>query len=344
MANIFVNLVVPSSNAAGAAVDVSAMGQTKSIVMGGSLVGSVNVEYATDGAGTVWAPLTTFQGPGSITIDVAAHWMRAVTSNYKSGTANCDVGGSDAGTSFVQIVAPAASGAGTPVAIDTLPLFKTVVVSGPFTGSLTLEVSEDGADYAQAMTFYRGGAQSASFFGAFARIRRNDVAGGVTPTVWMGAANAGGGGALGPTGPGGVTGPAGSLGPTGPGGVTGAAGSLGPTGPAGSGAPTTEHISGEGGVDPTVALTPGLDTSFITNTGIAESTQIFSLGDGTVDGQIHHFVNESVGIRAVTVTPNSLYGGSSITAGLANASATLIWDAPGAAWHVLGSMLGFTLV
>ncbi len=330
MGNLFVNLPVPSSDAAGAAVDVSAMGQTKSIIMGGNLVASVNIEFATDVGGTVWAPLTTFQGPGSLTTNIAAHWMRAVTSNYKSGTANCDVGGSDDGTSFVQIVAPAVSGAGAPVAISALPLFKTVVVSGPFTGSLTLEVSEDGVDYAQAMTFYRGGAQSASFYGAFARIRRNDVAGGSTPTVWMAAANAGGGGAAGPTGPGGVTGPAGPS-------VTGPAG---PTGPSG---PTTEHVSGVGGVDPSVALNPAVDTSFIENTGASETTQDFTLANGTVDGQIHNIVNDSLGTRGVRVLPTSLRGGTTLSVGLPNASLVLIWNATDVTWCILDTMLGFTL-
>jgi len=303
MGNFFVNLPVPSSNSSGAPVDVSAMGQTKSIVMGGNFVASVNIEYATDVGGTVWAPLTTFQGPGSLTIDVAAHWMRATTANYKSGSANCDVGGSDAGTSFVQIVAPAGNGAGAPVAIDALPPFKTVVVSGPFTGSLTVEVSEDGTDYAQAMTFYRGGAQSASFYGAFARIRRNDVAGGSTPTIWMGASSAGGGGV----------------------------------------APTTEHVGGVGGVDPSVALNPAVDTSFIENTGATETTQDFTLANGTVDGQIHSIVNDSLGTRGVRVLPTSLRGGTTLSVGLPNASLVLIWNATDATWCILGTMLGFTL-
>jgi hypothetical protein len=140
----------------------------------------------------VFAPLATFQGPGNTTIDVAAHWMRAVTSSYKSGTANADVGSSDAGSVFAQLVAPAGNGAGAPVDISTMPSFKTVVIGGlNGDGTVIVEVSEDGVSYAQVMTFHLGGGQSGSFYGSFARVRREGSGGISTPTVWMGASNSG---------------------------------------------------------------------------------------------------------------------------------------------------------
>jgi len=111
----------------------------------------------------------------------------------------------------------------------------------------------------------------------------------------------------------------------------------------GGGAPTTEHVSGEGGVDPAVPLDPAVDTSFITNSGASETSQTFTLADGTVDGQIHNIVNDSTGIRGVTVTPANLRGGTSIGVGFANASAVLMWNDPAGEWVVLGTMLGFTL-
>src|SRR5512143_3226836 len=106
MPNVFVNIPVPSSNAVGAAVDVSAMGMTMSIIVGGNIDATVTIEYSTDLAGTTFAPLVSFQGGGNTTVDVAAHWMRAVTSGYKSGAANADVGSSDAGSLFAQLVSP----------------------------------------------------------------------------------------------------------------------------------------------------------------------------------------------------------------------------------------------
>lgn len=179
MVNSFVNLPVPSANAHGTAVDVSAMGKTKSLIVGGNFHATLNIEYATDATGQQWAQLATFHGPGHQTIDVAAHWMRASVSAYKSGSGNADVGGADAGSDFVQLPAD-----GSPVAIDDLPLFKTVVVSSGFSGNI--EVSADGISWAQVMAFHGGGSrgQSGAFYGSLARI-----GGGVGGTVWMGGGN-----------------------------------------------------------------------------------------------------------------------------------------------------------
>lgn len=146
MANLFVNIPVPTSNAAGAAVDVSAMGRTKSLVIGGGFHATVNVEYATDETGTDWAPLATFLQAGNLTIDVAARWLRAVTSSYVSGTPNLDAGGSDAATVFAVLTADGAS-----VDVSALPLFKTVVVPPGFIGRV--EASEDGTTWAQIFSF-----------------------------------------------------------------------------------------------------------------------------------------------------------------------------------------------
>jgi hypothetical protein len=181
MANLFVNLPAPAANGAGAPVDVSAMGKTKSIVCGGGFAATVNVEYSTDDVGAgPWAPLATFLQAGNLTIDVAAHWMRAVTSEYKSGAPNVDVGSSDAGSLFALLPA-----AGTPVDVSALPLLKTVVAPAGFAG--IVEVSEDGISWAQIFSFQNGGAVTRSVVARFAR-----VSGGAD--VWIGGANDAGGG------------------------------------------------------------------------------------------------------------------------------------------------------
>jgi hypothetical protein len=110
MANSFLNIPVPASNSSGAPVDVSGMGKTKTLIVGGPFVAAVNIEYATDLAGTNFAPIATFSAPGSMTVDIAARWMRASVSGYKSGTPNADVGGAGTGASFVEITAPPVNG------------------------------------------------------------------------------------------------------------------------------------------------------------------------------------------------------------------------------------------
>lgn len=183
MANLFLNLPAPSANAAGAAVDVSGMGQLKTLVVGGAFDAQVTVEYATDDTGTNFAPIAGFGGPGHKTVEVAARWMRAVTSGYRGGAINVDVSGSGAGAEFVEVTGVSAS-------IASLPAFKTVVVDGGFDGAVNIEISADGTSWAQVMTFQKGGGQSAVFVAQFVRATNS---GGALPAIWMGAGNDGAG-------------------------------------------------------------------------------------------------------------------------------------------------------
>lgn len=185
MANLFLNIPVPAANGAGAPVDVSAMGKTKSFVCGGGFVATVNVEYANDLAGVgPWAQLATFQQSGNLTIDVAARWLRANVSNYKGGAPNLDVGSNDAGSVFALLPA-----AGTSVDISALPLLKTAVAPSGFAGNV--EISEDGVSWAQIFAFQNGGGVTRPVVGQFAR-----AIGGAD--VWIGGANDDAAGAAGP--------------------------------------------------------------------------------------------------------------------------------------------------
>lgn len=176
MGNLFANIPVPAANGPGTAVDVSTMGKTKSIVCGGVFDATVNLEFATDAAAAVWAPLATFQQSGNLTIELAAHWLRANVAQYKSGAANVDVGASDAGTTLAQL-----PGVGTSVDVSTLPLFKTVVAPGSFKGNI--ELSEDGVSWAQIWSMQNGGGQSRPVVGKFARVHN-----GSGEDVWIGGA------------------------------------------------------------------------------------------------------------------------------------------------------------
>lgn len=181
MSNIFVNLPVPAANGNGASVDVTAMGATKTIIVGGSFLATVTIEYSNDPGALHWAPVANssfVNSPGRVTVQLAAHWVRAVTSGYKSGSANADVGAAYSPASFVQLTA-------APANIATLPPFKTVMV----TGACNVEVSEDGISYSQAFSFQAPGAQSAVVIGQFARVTNGVICwmGGVDPGVSAGA-------------------------------------------------------------------------------------------------------------------------------------------------------------
>lgn len=180
MANVFVNIPVPVVDGAGAAVDVSTLGATKTIIVGGPFQGTVTIEYSLDPAALVWAPVPSgsfVDNPGRVQVDLVARWMRAVTSAYKSGTPNADVGAPAITSEFVDVTAIA-------VSIAEMPPFKTVMVSGP----CNVEVSVDGLSYSQVFSFQGAGAQSATVVGQFARVTNG-------ATCWMGAGQQGGGGA-----------------------------------------------------------------------------------------------------------------------------------------------------
>jgi hypothetical protein len=75
-----------------------------------------------------------------------------------------------------QLAVPAGNGAGAPLDVSTLGLFKTVHVGGPFTGSLQIEISEDGTtNWSTIGSYANPGAQSFTLAAHHMRVRRNGV-------------------------------------------------------------------------------------------------------------------------------------------------------------------------
>jgi collagen type VII alpha len=245
MSNVFLSLPAVAANGPGAAVDVSAFGTAKTITVEGS-AGFIGIEISNDGAHANWTPIGQFRADGAQSFDVACHWMRTNTTNFAVGgaAAAVEVGGVAEGTLFATLIAPAGNGAGAGVDTSTLGSFKTIQVAGELTGALQILISEDaGATYQTVATFHNPGIQSLDpLIADFMKVTRNGVPvvkPGSAPTIFVAAVQTAAGGATGPqgatgpTGPsGGPTGPTGSQGVTGPGG--GPTGSLGPTGPTGA--------------------------------------------------------------------------------------------------------------
>jgi hypothetical protein len=112
----------------------------------------------------------------------------------------------------------------------------------------------------------------------------------------------------------------------------------------GSSPPVTEHLTGDN--DGPIAIDLSCDTSFLSTTS-AELGQQYTLADGTIDGQIHHFVAVADAAGDVYLDVASLYGGNDRFILLAAdstdvASMSLIWDDAGGKWHELGTKVGFT--
>ncbi len=263
MGNLFQAVVAPAGNGAGAAVDFSAYGAAKMMIVTGSwsterLVPIVEIQISNEAVATVWAPIAVFQGAGQRLINVACKWMRAVVQNYSGGaTPIINIGGTDDGTVLTNLPVTAANGSGAAVNTGALGLFKSIQVGDAFTGAVIIETSEDGAtDWSPIATFYPGapGVQTIPELPAhWMRVTRSGTlfsAPGL-PIVNVGSTslNSGGAGPTGPTGPSaGPTGPTGRTGPTGPSGTNGTPGASGPTGRQGpTGATGGQGIQGATG-------------------------------------------------------------------------------------------------
>jgi hypothetical protein len=203
MASQFIQIPAPAGNGSGAAVDVSTFGATKTFVVSGSwvLTPQITIEFnnATVAANGGWQAIKTFQGAGSITVDVACKWVRVSITNFRGGAApEVNVGGESDGTTLLSLPVPTGNGHGAAVDVSALGLFKTAQVALAFRGSLIVEISTDGgATWGQQFAFSMPGAGSAIFSADFMRVSRNGVPANSpgTPVVNIGACEIGGGGA-----------------------------------------------------------------------------------------------------------------------------------------------------
>lgn len=122
------SLPVPVSAGAGAAVDVSALGKDKTIIVGATVAytGLVLVETSLDNV--VFAPLLSLNRPDLLQVPVVSRYMRVrAEGELFDGTAvTAHVGGITAANVFVEIPLPVAgNGLGDPVDISALGSFQT---------------------------------------------------------------------------------------------------------------------------------------------------------------------------------------------------------------------------
>jgi hypothetical protein len=198
MANLFLDLPLPAGDGAGASVDVSALGARKTFQVAGSYNCTVTVEGSNDG-GTTWVPIVAFASPpGKRTLSCAVQFMRVRIANLIGGLLpdSVAVSSNDDGGSFVNLPATAGAGTGANADVSALGTLNTVLVTGTFTGTVVIEISDDGTDFVDCMTFAAPGFQTKEFTAQFMRVRRaNPTAIPGLPVVNVGAiADASGGG------------------------------------------------------------------------------------------------------------------------------------------------------
>jgi len=170
MTSISVNL--PAN---GAPVDVSTMGRERTITVQGLRTGTLNIQFSNKDANGPWATACTFYASpvGKKTIDLAAKFMRVVTAG---GTIpNVDVASNNDGGIFAELPVPAGNGAGAAVDVEAFGSFNTVSCLEPFSGTIMVEISEDGIDWAECFTFNQPTWQNKTFVAKLMRVRRKNV-------------------------------------------------------------------------------------------------------------------------------------------------------------------------
>jgi len=189
MSTVFANLPVSAGDGVGAGVDVSGMGATRTVSVKGTFTGTVTVEISADG-GTSYVPLASFTEVKQRTFQIAAEYMRVRRSGGSTGTPNVDVGGDDIGSLFASLPVPAGNGVGAGVDVSALGTFNTLVVSGAFTGSITIQISLDNVDWLPLFGFSKDGFKSKRFIAQYIRVVRSGIgAAAGSPTVSVGASN-----------------------------------------------------------------------------------------------------------------------------------------------------------
>jgi len=192
MANTFVtNIAVPAGIGVGAGSVTSAAGAQKTITVSGTFNGGALLLEASNDAGVTWGqiPNSTFIGPGCRTLSVAAQQMRVRVLAAGLTGVSVDLGSTSEGGLFSAVAAPLANAAGASLDVSTFGSFMTFIVTGTFTGTLTIETSEDGVDFVPCMTFTAAGLKSSSGIAAFIRGRSQGAIGAIAPVITVGAVN-----------------------------------------------------------------------------------------------------------------------------------------------------------
>lgn len=192
MANVFVPLPSPAGNGVGAAVDVSTLGSPKTIIVDGTFSAAITIEMSNQLVPTSFALVAYLDAPGEVTVPLAARHMRVRVSGYGGGAPDVRVGADQVDAGFATLVVPPAPGPGASVDTSAVPGLRTVQVGGTFDGSLIIEISNDGVNWVQHLSFDRPGQQTAEFVSSFMRARRTAVGG--APTVNVAGVPQGGGG------------------------------------------------------------------------------------------------------------------------------------------------------
>lgn len=192
MANVFANLPAPAGDGTGAAVDTSGFSARKTITILGPFTATITIEVSEDNVD--WAPLFSSTKSGKFCKSVAAAYMRVRVSGLVVGPAfspNIDVAADQTVDAlFGALAVPAGDGVGASLDVRLYPEVFSLVFAGTWTGSITIEISQDNVAWVPLFSTDINGLRIKEATIGYMRVRRAGV-GAVpgTPTITVGAAN-----------------------------------------------------------------------------------------------------------------------------------------------------------
>lgn len=194
MANTFVTVSVPLTPGVGAAVDVSTMGATHTIIVGGNAVGGyVILEGSQDG--NVFAPALTIDlvnDPKIMSLEGAFAFLRA-RRVFGHGTITIAIGGEVvSGNLFSNAIdVPTPGSDGTPIDVSDYPPVKSIVLVGGYKGTIVALGSVDGTNYDPIATFRTGASEVITLTGVYSNVRLRRIGSDDgTPDVRIGGTSA----------------------------------------------------------------------------------------------------------------------------------------------------------
>jgi hypothetical protein len=182
--NKFIQLPAPVSGPVGAAVDVSALGSDKTIIIGGTFSGSLTVEASADG-GLTWGPAGGSSSVKTLQISLSADMMRLRC----TGNPTVWVGAARTGSKKGVIPTTPGNGTGAPLDVSGFGGVKTLVSGSSFTGAASIEVSDDGIKWSPLESFTGIGVSTKTCYAKKIRCVRSGASGSTTVKISVVAAN-----------------------------------------------------------------------------------------------------------------------------------------------------------
>lgn len=164
--NDFVSLEVPATPATGAPSDISGISNGLSLIVQGPASSDGRIVVEISGDGTNFAPVTSISpinNPSGRFLNLAARFAR-IRRLSGTGPAFAALGGARGDNDFGTLSL-------NPLDTSEMGPFKTIIVSGPYTGKITVEGSVDGTNFDAIATIDTQGSGVLNIIGTWAALR-----------------------------------------------------------------------------------------------------------------------------------------------------------------------------